>query len=117
MIRSYLYLGSKDRKIIPNFQILLRKVIIFPYLFFGRNAKFLRQKLGWRHVFTRYKRVLRKKSSIFLLLQMIPCNFAGKILKMDKNRVINRQQPGSISWAAFLKIAALLPKPPTIFWT
>jgi hypothetical protein len=33
---------------------------------------------------------------------------------MDLIQVINRQ-PGSICWAAFLKLAALLAKPPTFF--
>ena len=34
---------------------------------------------------------------------------------MQLIQVINRQ-PGSICWAAFLKLAALLAKPPTIIY-
>ena len=36
-----------------------------------------------------------------------------KLYEMEFNQVLNRQ-PGSISWAAFLELAALLAKPPTM---
>ena len=55
-----------------------------------------------------------KNLGFFCCSRYIGVPLHENIEDMQIYQVINRHQPGSIAWSAFLKLAALLAKPPTL---